>query len=185
MKKSESTIALVNRLVTNIQHRARVFEAIAKKENEGYSYQNAEASLELLVIRLLNGKKLPFIVTDYHVSLRGSETSHECEASVKVIVRGALFHRVSDGNGPISALDGALRLALEDSFPQLRTVRLDDYSVGLVGNLAGADSKTRVLVVTADNERRWGTVGVSQNVVEASLSALADGLEYALLPRPK
>lgn len=185
MKKSESAIALVNRLVTGAKNRAKVFNVIAVKEAEGYSYQNAKASLELLIIRLLNGKKLPFTIKGYHVSLRGSDIFHESEAIVKVIVRGALLHRVSEGNGPISALDGALRLALEDSFPQLGRARLVDYSVQLVGGKVGVDSRTSVLVASSNGQDTWWTVGVSQNVVEASLLALADGMEYALMCKPR
>lgn len=189
--KIESTVALVNALVRGSKNRQRVFAEIAHKENYGYCFDMANASLELLIARILNGKKLPFTVKSYHVSMRGSmeagaETKHICEASVKVIVRGAQYFKVSEGDGPISALDTALRLALGKSFSNLERFRLTDYLVGLVpGTMAGTGAKTRALIVTTDGQTSWRTAGVGTNVVEASLLALVDGLEYALLPRAR
>lgn len=180
----ESTVALVNRLVKDASERARVFDAIAEKEREGYLYQHASASLQLLIARMLNGKRLPFTVKEYHVSARGGDMFHECEATVKVIIRGAQYLEVSDGDGPVGALDGALRVALERVFPDLVHVKLDDYSVRLVGKKTGVNAKTCVLISTyheADPAAVWWTMGVSTNVLEASLLALTDSLEYALL----
>lgn len=179
--KKESIVTLVKRLVPDAEQRAKVFDEITRKEDEGYSFHNAPASLELLIARILDGRKLPFEVREYHVSARGTREMDVCEATVKVIVRGALFHKVCEGNGPVSALDGALRLALNSSFPQLNDVTLSDFSVELIGTTAGADSVTLVSVVSSQRERRWSTIGVSRNLIKASLLALADGLEYALI----
>lgn len=183
---------LVNRLVREPENRARVFAAIEEKEHFGYVFEKANASLELLIARLLNGKKLPFTVGHYHVSMRGSmeegaRTSHVCEASIKVHVGGAEYFEVSDGNGPVRALDGAIRMALGRSrLPSLTSVRLIDYSVGLVaGTTTGTDAKTCVLIATWDGLTTWSTSGVGENVVEASLLALIDSLEYAFMLRAK
>lgn len=184
--KPESTIALVHQLVHGQKNRTRVFAVIEEKERFGYTFGDAHASLELLIARLVNGKKLPFSVASYHVSMRGSmeenrKAEHICEASVKVRISGAEFFEVSEASGPVHALDGAIRNALEKSrLPKLGTVRLVDYSVGLVnGTTTGTGAKTRVHIVTSGESASWSTQGISENVVEASLFALIDSLEYA------
>ncbi len=184
--KPQSTIALVNRLVRESESRPRIFDVIEAQERLGYTFENANASLELLIARLVNGKKLPFSVISYHVSMRGSmegdtKTGHICEASVKVHVGGAEFFEVSEASGPVHALDGAIRCALDKSrLPKLGPVRLVDYTVGLVnGTETGTGAKTCVRIVTSDQSVAWSTMGVSENVVEASLLALIDSLEYA------
>ena len=186
--KSESTVTLVDRLVHEPDRRHRVFTAIAELEHSGYDFKDANASLELLIARLLDGKKLPFTVVTYHVSMRGSMeeealANHVCEASVKVRARGAEYHEVSEGKGPVCALDAAIRLALSKSnLPSLNSVRLIDYSVGLVaGGKTGTAAKTRVMVLTTNGATTWSTTGVNENVVAASLFALIDSLEYAFM----
>lgn len=186
LMKPESTVGLVNTLVRGLKNRRCVFDAIEEKKRFGYTFEDAQASLELLIARFVNGKKLPFTVASYHVSMRGSmeensKTGHVCEASVKVRAGGAEFFEVSDASGPIHALDGAIRSALEKSrLPKLSAVRLVDYSVGLVnGTHTGTGAKTRVHIVTSDQSAAWTTLGISENVVEASLLALIDSLEYA------
>ena len=180
--KPESTVTLINRLVQEAEQRVQVFTAAAERETFGYAYNDAQASLVLLIARVLDDKKLPFELKGYHVSMRGDLGTDTCEASVKVIVRGAQYHKVSDGSGPVCALDAALRLALHESFPQLVKVNLADYSVRLVGEKAGADSKTIVSIEFSDGKDTWKVAGVSKNLVKASLLALIDGYEYALLP---
>lgn len=182
MKSQESTVALISRLVSDVEQRAQVFTAAAEKEKFGYSYSEAHASLVLLIARVLDGKKLPFGLVSYHVSMRGGLDSDACEASVKVVVQGAQYHEVSEGSGPIGALDAALRLALHERFPQLANVHLVDYSVKLVGERVGADSKTIVSIDFSDGTDSWEVTGVGRNLVKASLLALIDGYEYALLP---
>src|SRR3989344_6325045 len=109
MNSKESTVMLINRLVQDAEQRAQIFTAAAERETFGYAYNNARASLVLLIARVLDGKKLPFELSGYHVSMRGNFSSGTCEASVKVTVRGAQYHEVSDGSGPVGALDAALR----------------------------------------------------------------------------
>ncbi len=161
--------------------------AVAAKEEFGYSFREAPASLVLLIARELDGKKLPFELSDFHVSIRGEKLNtptplRTCEATVKVVVRGAQHHRVSDGKGPVAALDAALHLALDEIFSRLKDVRLTDYSVRLVDNTGGAASKTVVSIEFSDGTDAWNVAGVSEDLVEASLLALIDGYEYALLP---
>lgn len=90
---------------------------------------------------------------------------------------------MADGEGPVNALDGALRSALAKSFPKLKNVSLTDYKVRILDGVAGTGAKTRVLIASTDGKRQWGTVGVSENIITASLQALVDSLEYALLKR--
>lgn len=187
---TQSTVSLVNQLVTDATTREKVFEAVAEREQFGYEYSNANASLELLVARVADGKKLPFEAGAYHVSMRGTlngeGSGHICEASLKVIVGGAIFHEVAEGDGPVDALDQALRLALGRSrLPSVTHITLVDYAVGLVLPAEGVKAKTRVFLVASDGKATWRTEGVSQNVVEASGLALSDGYEYALLRRVK
>ena len=188
--KAQSTVSLVNQLVADSTTRERVFAEVAEREQFGYEYSNANASLELLVARVVNGKKLPFEASAYHVSMRGAlngrGNDHVCEASLKVTVGGAIFHEVAEGDGPVDALDQALRLALGKShLPSVTHIKIVDYSVGLVLPAAGVKAKTRVFIVVSDGKATWRTEGVSQNIVEASGLALSDGYEYALLRRVK
>ena len=102
---------------------------------------------------------------------------------MKVVVGGKIAHTVADGDGPVNALDGALRLALVKFFPQLKNVTLTDYKVRILDSATGTAAKTRVLIESSDGRREWGTVGVSENIIEASLQALVDSMEYALLKK--
>jgi 2-isopropylmalate synthase len=90
-------------------------------------------------------------------------------------------HTVAEGDGPVNALDAALRRALVNFFPKLKAIRLTDYKVRILDGVAGTGAKTRVLIASTDGKREWGTVGVSENIIEASLQALVDSMEYALL----
>jgi 2-isopropylmalate synthase len=130
---------------------------------------------------LEHNPELLFTVETYHVSMRRDAQESICEATVKVRVGDQVHHTVAEGDGPVNALDGALRAALVRSFPELRKVRLTDYKVRILDSAAGTAAKTRVLIESTDGHEEWGTVGVSENIVEASLQALADSLEYALL----
>ena len=103
-----------------------------------------------------------------------------CEATVKVRVGDKRAHTVAEGDGPVNALDGALRSALVKFFPQLKKVTLTDYKVRILDSATGTAAKTRVLIESTDGKREWGTVGVSENIIEASLQALVDSMEFAL-----
>ena len=155
---------------------------IKERENAGYEFEAAEASLSLLVREALGRRnRLPFSFEGYHVSVRGIGNVSTCEATVKVRVGETIHHTVAEGHGPVDALDGALRAALGKAFPKLRKVQLTDYKVRIIDGAAGTGAKTRVLITSTDGHREWGTVGVSENIITASVEALVDSMEYALL----
>ena len=148
-------------------------------EHQGYSYEAADASFEMLVRRLQPGYKAPWTVADFTTQVRKNGASVHAEATVKVEVGGTVYHTAASGNGPVNALDGALRKALSPRFPGLRGVRLHDYKVRILDGAAGTAATTRVLIESGKGSRRWTTVGCSSNIIEASLLALVDSLEYA------
>jgi 2-isopropylmalate synthase len=155
---------------------------VKELENLGYEYEAAEASLALLIRGILDhNPELLFTVDSYHVSMRSNGQNSVCEATVKVRVGTATHHTVAEGDGPVNALDGALRSALVRSYPQLKQVALTDYKVRILDGVAGTGAKTRVLITSSDGKRDWGTVGVSENIITASLQALVDSIEFALL----
>jgi 2-isopropylmalate synthase len=160
-----------------------ILARIKELENEGFEFEAAEASLALLIQKHLQKRTLPFAVEAYHVSMRGNGSGSICEATIKVRVEDRFAHNVADGDGPVNALDGALRQALSKFFPQLRKLRLTDYKVRIIDSATGTAAKTRVLITTSDGKREWGTVGVSENIITASLQALVDSMEYALLKK--
>ncbi|HPY30021.1 MAG TPA: citramalate synthase [Verrucomicrobiota bacterium] len=172
------------RLTNDMPELKPLLALIKQREHEGYEYEAAPASLALLIRGALEHKRdLLFTVDMYHVSMRRDARDSICEATVKVRVGSTVHHTVAEGDGPVNALDGALRAALIRSFPQLSKVMLTDYKVRILNAGAGTAAKTRVLIESADGRREWGTVGVSENIIEASLQALADSIEYALLRR--
>jgi 2-isopropylmalate synthase len=159
-----------------------ILDCVKQREHDGYEYEAAEASLALLIRGILDhNPELKFSVDAYHVSMRRDRMESICEATVKVRVGKVVHHTVAEGDGPVNALDGALRSALAKSFPQLKQVTLTDYKVRILDGVAGTAAKTRVLIASSDGKREWGTVGVSENIIEASLEALVDSMEYALL----
>jgi len=157
---------------------------VKELEHAGYEFEAAEASLALLIRGILDhNPELLFTVDDFHVSMRGNRKTSTNEATVKVRVGDEVHHEVAEGDGPVNALDGALRRALAKSFPKLRRVTLTDYKVRILDGAAGTAAKTRVLITSTDGKREWGTVGVSENIIEASLQALVDSMEFALLKK--
>jgi 2-isopropylmalate synthase len=161
-----------------------ITEQVKRLEGEGYEYEAAEGSLALLIRRSLKSHQPPrFDVDEYHVSVRGNDDSSICEATVKVDVDGKRAHTVAEGDGPVNALDAALRAALVRFFPQLKNVQLTDYKVRILDTATGTAAKTRVLIESTDGKREWGTVGVSENIITASLEALVDSMEFALLKK--
>jgi 2-isopropylmalate synthase len=181
-----------------------ILARIKELEHAGYEFEAAEGSLALLIRRRLRNEEPPFVVEAYHVSMRreavvkkGAEGKSICEATVKVRVGEEVAHRVAEGDGPVNALDSALRLTLGKFFPQLKKVRLTDYKVRILdgekiqevskpaasASEVGTASKTRVLIQSTDGKDEWGTVGVSTNIIEASLQALVDSLEYGLVKK--
>jgi 2-isopropylmalate synthase len=150
-------------------------------EHQGYEFESADGSLALLIRRALTSAPKPFVVDAYHVSMRRDGDTSVCEATVKVRVGRELAHTVADGDGPVNALDAALRSALVRFYRQVEHVRLTDYKVRIIDSASGTAARTRVLIESTDGTSEWGTVGVNDNIVEASLQALVDSLEYALI----
>jgi 2-isopropylmalate synthase len=156
-------------------------------ESRGYVYEGAEASFELLVRRGRPGYKAPFELDDFIIVERRhhrpgkQEREMLAEAMVKVRVGEQLFHTAAEGNGPVNALDDALRKALVQSYPSITAIHLVDYKVRIIDSAAGTRANVRVLIESTDGEHTWTTVGSSTDIIEASWLALADSLEYWLL----
>jgi 2-isopropylmalate synthase len=153
-------------------------------EHRGYEFEAADGSLALLIRRALSHASTPFTVDAYHVSMRSEGTTSVCEATVKVRVGEERAHTVADGDGPVNALDAALRAALVGFYPELKKVRLTDYKVRILDSTTGTAATTRVLIQSSDGTSEWGTIGVDENIIEASLQALVDSLECALARDP-
>jgi 2-isopropylmalate synthase len=159
-----------------------VLARVKELESRGYQFEAAEGSFELLVRRSLPGHAAPFEVLDVVViAERRRGSAMFAEATVKLRVGDCVVHEVAEGDGPVHALDRALRKALEPLHPGLRDVRLADYKVRILDPESATGARTRVLIEAACGKRRWSTVGVSQNIIEASCEALADSLELYLL----
>src|SRR4051812_28858254 len=151
---------------------------IKEAENRGLSYEGAEASIALLLQRKADDYVPLFQVIDYQVQVgkrRGTETF--AEAVVKVQVGKSTLHTAAEGNGPVSALDGALRKALAPSYPAVNEIHLADYKVRILDGTEGTEAITRVLIDSQDAHRSWSTVGASSNIIEASMHALVDSIE--------
>ncbi|MFP6650384.1 MAG: alpha-isopropylmalate synthase regulatory domain-containing protein, partial [Pirellulaceae bacterium] len=158
-----------------------ILAEVVALENQGYQFEAARASFDLLVQRCAGQFQRHFDQVKYHVEV---DADKECEvvteATVKVQVAGKERHEVAEGDGPVNALDAALRKALNGTFPGLREMRLVDYKVRVVNSEAGTAARIRVFVESADGEENWSTVGVSENIIEASWIALVDAVEYKL-----
>jgi len=161
-----------------------VVDRIKEREAAGWSYEAADASFELLLRDELAGAAgpEPFTLESYRVIIdRREDGTLVSEATVKLQAAGVRVISTEEGNGPVNALDRALRKALERAFPQLAKMELTDYKVRIMPGKHGSDAVTRVLIETTDHEREWTTVGVHGNVIEASWLALHDAVRYGLL----
>ncbi len=160
-----------------------LIDKIKELEKEGYHFEAAEASLELLCRRHFGLVKDYFDFDAYRVLIakRRSDELPTSEATVRLAVEGVDEHTAALGNGPVSALDRALRKALEGFFPNLKEMQLIDYKVRIINESAGTSAKVRVLIESSDGKKSWGTVGVSENVIEASWIALRDAIIYKLM----
>jgi 2-isopropylmalate synthase len=150
-------------------------------EHQGYEFESADGSLALLIRKALTRTTPPFVVDAYHVSVRREGDSSVCEAVVKVRIGNESEHRVAEGDGPVNALDAALRAALGSRYPALDRVHLTDYKVRVLDTAKGTGAVTRVLIDSTNGDRTWTTIGVSENIIEASWQALYDSLVYGLL----
>jgi 2-isopropylmalate synthase len=164
---------------------AELIGRIKDRERAGFAFESAEASVELMMRRTAADYVAPFRLIGYRVSCGQQEGEPPLtEATLMISVGGRVLHTAATGLGPVHALDGALRRALEPAFPQIAAIRLVDYKVRIVDGRDGTAAITRVLVDASDGERRWSTLGASPNIVEASWQALADSVEYAVAARP-
>ena len=160
-----------------------ILNRIKELEHEGYEFEAAEASLALLIQDALGNANRRSRWTPIMFPCGATASESVCEATVRVRVGDESAHTVAEGDGPVNALDGALRSALANFYPQLKGVTLTDYKVRILDSATGTAAKTRVLIESTDGKREWGTVGVSENIIEASLQALVDSMEYALLKK--
>lgn len=161
-----------------------ILQKVKDLEHAGFEFEGADASLELLIRRATGATRTFFTLRGFHTSVArhlGGEPPLS-EATVKVeLPDGRLMHTASEGTGPVDALNKALRKALEDTYPELAEVQLDDYKVRILDSRAATAAKTRVLIESSDAENSWNTVGVSENIIEASYDALLDSIEYKLI----
>jgi 2-isopropylmalate synthase len=171
---------------SNLQHDSALMESVLKQvvelENRGYQFEAAEASFDLLVQRAAGKNRPHFELLHYHVDVEtvgSGETT--TEATVKLRIGSEVRHEVAEGDGPVNALDAALRKALNGHFPNLRGVQLVDYKVRVINSEAGTAAAVRVVIESQDTDgTTWGTVGVNENVIKASWDALVDSIEYKL-----
>ncbi|MBW2553044.1 MAG: citramalate synthase [Deltaproteobacteria bacterium] len=158
-----------------------IVEKLKNLESQGFQYEGAEASFELLMMEALGTKRKYFELVGFRIINERREGEHSaCEATIMVSVGGKTEHTAALGNGPVNALDNALRKSLEKFYPQLKETELIDYKVRVLSTGEGTASKVRVLVETGDRRNKWGTVGVSENIIEASWQALVDSINYKL-----
>ena len=160
----------------------QVLEELKELEHEGFQYEAAEGSFELLLNRALGRVKRYFELVGFRVLVSKTDESQpsESEATVMVKVGGKVEHTAASGVGPVNALDNALRKALEKFYPELSHMRLNDYKVRVLPGKEGTAAKVRVLIESVDRDSVWGTVGVSENILEASWLALVDSINYKM-----
>jgi 2-isopropylmalate synthase len=164
----------------------KILSEVKRLESEGYEFEAAEGSFELLVRRQLGLSRPLFELQEYHCSYRRSGSGegvwNKCEATVKLRVNGTPEYTVAEGDGPVNALDAALRKALRPFYAAIDDIQLDDYKVRIINGQQGTAARTRVLIDSTDGHTSWGTVGVSDNIIEASWLALVDSFEFKLGP---
>jgi 2-isopropylmalate synthase len=159
----------------------KILMRVQELENEGYQFEAANASFDLLVKRMMGTYKSFFELIKYRVMVeKHASGALVTEATVKLTVDGCTEHIVGEGDGPINALDAALRKALVNFYPSIREIHLIDYKVRVVNAREGTAAKVRVIIESKDKNSIWGTVGVSENIIEASWEALVDSVEYKL-----
>jgi 2-isopropylmalate synthase len=162
----------------------RAVEQLKQREHRGYHYEAAQASFELLLRREAGVYEPLFELESFRVTTEKREGSEvETEATIKVIVDGERYVEVAEGNGPVNALDRALRAAIGARHPHLAEIELTNYKVRILDEAHGTGAVTRVLLDSTDSRREWGTIGVSENIIEASWEALVDSLAYAFQPQ--
>jgi len=168
-------------MAPNGEQAASVLQQIKDLEARGFHFESADASVELMLRRAQPDYQPPFELLDFMVVVEHrAGRGLFAEGSVKLRIQNAIVHTVSEGNGPVNALDQALRKALRQYYPSIETFHLADYKVRILDGAAGTAATTRVLIETANHIQRWNTVGASTNIIEASWLALYDAVEYGL-----
>lgn len=161
----------------------KLLQRIKALETEGYEFEGADASFELELLKAMGLYKPSFEVLSFHTRVNqwAMDRHAESEATVKIqLPDNSIAHTVANGDGPVDALNNALRKALEPYFPELKNVHLEDYKVRILNGQRATKSKTRVLIESSDEKQQWGTVGVSENIITASFTALIDSIYYKL-----
>jgi len=159
-----------------------LLEKVKEMESRGYQFEGAEGTFELLMKKTIGKHRTFFELEGFRVIVEKDERGKlRSEATIKVRVRGKEEHTASEGDGPVNALDNALRKALERFYPELKSMSLTDFKVRVIDATQGTAAKVRVLIESRDAKDEWGTVGVSENIIEASWQALVDSIEYKLL----
>ena len=164
----------------NSRELKQVLELIKSRESEGYQFENAEGSLDLIILESLKRRSEFFTVETFKISLAEPFKSEKAGAMIKIKAGGIEEITAAEGDGPVNALDTALRKALTRFYPELESMRLIDYKVRVLNSNAATAAKVRVLIESADNAHVWRTVGVSTDIIEASWKALLDSVEYKL-----
>lgn len=167
----------------NLENEAsrKLIQTIKELEHQGYQFEGADASLELLIRRTLQPEPERFTIESFKLLIeKTGDNQVSTEAIVKVNVNGKSVYAAAEGNGPVNALDNALRKALEPFFPSIRDIHLTDYKVRVINEAEATAAKVRVLIEMSDHHTTWNTVGVSTNVIEASWEAVLDGIRYIL-----
>jgi 2-isopropylmalate synthase len=163
---------------------SRALRTLKEREHRGYHYEAAPASFELLLRREAGSYEPLFRLEGFRVITEKREDGRvQTEATIKIWLDGERYFRTAEGNGPVNALDKALRDAIGDRYPHLGDIELTNYKVRILDEHHGTGAVTRVLLDSSDGEREWGSIGVSENIIEASWEALVDSLEYAFQPR--
>ena len=167
--------------LTDKEKQRQIMEKLMERENFGYSYEAALASFEILVMKVLGTHRGFFQLEGFRVINELGKTGELVEATIKVNVDGKREHTAADGNGPINALDKALRKALVPFYPELNEVSLTDFKVRVINAKDATEARVLVQISSTDGKKRWTTVGASENIIEASWLALVDSIEYKLL----
>ncbi|GAG62875.1 unnamed protein product, partial [marine sediment metagenome] len=163
----------------------KILELVQDLEHRGYQFEAAEASFELLMNKALGKYKKFFELEGFKVTIERKDDKLVSEAAIKLKVGKVVEHAVAEGDGPVNALDTALRKALSEFYPTLAQMHLSDFKVRVLNAEAGTAAKVRVLIESRDATGSWSTVGVHENIIEASWHALADSVEYKLMKDKK
>ncbi|MHB1276560.1 MAG: alpha-isopropylmalate synthase regulatory domain-containing protein, partial [Candidatus Humimicrobiaceae bacterium] len=168
-------------LENNPKKVSEILDKVQKMEHEGYQFEAADASFELMVKSIAGVKKEYFTLESFRVLNEKKENGDMLsEATVKILINKERFIETGEGVGPVNALDMALRKALSRYYPQQSKIKLTDFKVRVLNEKKGTGAVVRVLIESSDGENSWGTIGVSENIIEASWQALQDSIIYGL-----